>query len=305
MDDRPETIGEPNSGMPRHRSGNEEAVNFGSSRYKDLIAITDGIAADHFLAQCAALAAALGAALQTALVAPSPSSSRYAPNIDAAAVERLALAGAAKASSCCVEIEQRTGRRVHLVTGEPEGIALRIAQLALQADLALLPEDKFCGNPDLRDLVAAALLDSASCPLLIVRQSATTLPARRAALAWNASEASSRAWRDGVPLLASGAHVDVAIGGVRAATRFDGVAIGPLMTEHLAAQEFACRVHEVPLHPMGEEWRSAADRLVEFESLVQPDLLIMGAGKATSSDGLSELTRAMIRDGRSLLVLSR
>lgn len=304
MDDRLEAVGKTASRLPPE-DAEAGAVPFAASAYKDLIAITDGVASERFLGQSAAIAGALGARLQIAFIAPSPSPSRYTPNIDGAATERLALAGAAKASACRAEIEARMRLRVHLVAGEPERIAREAAELAVHASLALLPDNSLCGNPALRDRVAAALLDQASCPLLIVRGGGLALPARSAAIAWNGSKASSRAWRDALPLLAGGALVDVAIGGVRAATKLDGVPIETLMAEHLGAQGFACRTHEIPLHPMGDEWRSAPARLAEFEVLVQPDLFVMGAGKAADGDGLSELTSAMIRDGRSALLLSR
>lgn len=267
---------------------------------KELIAITDGTAIEAFAPRTMTVGQAFGAHVSIWLAAPRPAASDYAPNVDAAQIDAVALRIEQAAADRLAVLHQAIGAieaaDAHLLIETSACLIEQLVARVRHVDLVLMPDDRGCGNLALRDRLITAILDQAACPVMVMRDRAATWPARRAVLAWNGSRACSRAWRDARPLLQPGADVAIATGGPSAAD-------APLIEPYVARHGFKAHVHYVSIHPMHEERRSPSERLVEFEREIQPDLLVMGAGRR--GDELSPLTRAMVRDGQTALLLSR
>jgi nucleotide-binding universal stress UspA family protein len=276
----------------------------------DLLAIAIGGTAELFVTRAAAIGRSLSARLALVLAAPVPEAGDYAPHVAPEAVAAIRDEIVARASRGLSEIDSLVAPQpteVRLLAAGPEHVVRSVVHAARHSDLALFPCDQACGNTELRDRLMLAVLDAASCPVLVVRDRERELPARRVTLAWNGSRTCSRAWRDAIRIVNPAGRVDLVIGSITAASRFDGVELAEAARRHVEGQGFDVEVRRVSVHPANEEWRPPDQRLLEIERATDADLLVMGAGTSHRSEPgrFSELTAAMIGSGRAHLLLAR
>lgn len=276
----------------------------------DLLAVALGSENDGFVARAMAVARSLRARLTLVLAAAVPDAEVYAPHVTPESLAAFRGEIVASASRCLANIDTLVapqGIETRLMTSGLEHLVSSVTHAARHSDLVLFPCDEACGNIQLRDRLMMAALGAASCPVLVVRDRDPELPARRVILAWNGSRICSKAWRDAARIIEPGGHVDLAIGAITAASRVDGIELAETARRYVEGQGFDVEVHRVPIHPADDEWRPPAERLAEMERATGADLLVMGAGISTEPDAgrFSELTAAMIRSGRTHLLLAR
>lgn len=276
----------------------------------DLLAVAIGGAAGAFSARAIEVARCLRARLTLVLAAAIPDPEDYAPHVAPEAFTAIQEKIIASASRGLADIDTQAaaqGIEARLTTAGLDHLVQTVVHAARHTDIVLFPCDQACGNTELRDRLMLAVLDAASCPVLVVRDREPELPARRMILAWNGSRICSKAWRDAGRIIDPGGHVDLVIGSIIAASRVNDVELAEAARRHVVAQGFEVEVHRISIHPSHEEWRPPDERLVEFERAVDADLLVMGAGLShdPAQGRFSALTAAMIRTGQSHLLLAR
>lgn len=276
----------------------------------DLLAVTIGGGSELYAMRCAAVARCLKARLTLVSAVAVPDATDYAPYAGAEAFTTIRDEIAASAARAVADIDTLVapqGIEARLMAAGLESLIRSVVHAARHADIVLFPCDDSCANTQLRDRLMLAVLDAASCPVLLLRDSEPALPARRVILAWNGSRICSKAWRDAAQIVDPAAHVDLVIGAISAASRVDGVELAESARRHVEGQGFDVEMHRVAIHPANQEWRPPDERLVEIERVADADLLVMGAGIGNEPDAgrFSELTAAMIRSGRTNLFLAR
>lgn len=275
----------------------------------DLLAVAIGGGTEAFAARVTAVARCLRTRLSLILAAAIPEPEDYAPHVASEALVTIRDEIVANVSRGLADIDTEVapqGIETRMMTAGLEQLVRSIVHAARHADIVLFPCDQACGNTELRDRLMLAVLDAASCPILVVRDREPKLPAQRVILAWNGSRICSKAWRDAARIIDPAGHVDLVIGALSAASRVDGVELAETARRHVEGQGFKVEVHRVAIHPAHEEWRPPDERLIEFEGVSDADLLVMGAGISSEPDqGFSGLTAAMIRSGRTHLLLAR
>lgn len=276
----------------------------------DLFAVAIGGATETFVARATAVARCLRARLTLVVVAAVPDPEDYLPHVAPKAFDAIREEIVASASRGLADIDTEVapqGIETRMMTAELEPLVRSVVHAARHTDIVIFPCDQACGNTELRNRLMLAVLDAASCPILVVRDREPELPARRVILAWNGSRICSKAWRDATRIIDPAGHVDLVIGAISAASRVDGVELADTARRHVERQGFEVEVHRVAIHPAHEEWRPPDERLIEFEGAADADLLVMGAGISSEPDRdrFSGLTAAMIRSGRTHLLLAR
>lgn len=261
------------------------------ARIRDALLLWPAGLEARWASEARAAADAFGARLQVLVLTPVPDTARYGPMADTP-FEQMRESAAAAGKDCVTALQELLGPSVSIgpVAADYPELSDTVATAARLAGLALLPPPRLFPNPILFDALLSACLDGASCPVLIVRGQVTR-GGRHALIAWDGSRACSRAWRDARHLLEPGARVDVAFGGKVERN------IANAFVEALKP-DFQVELHEIAIHAMPFERKTASECLVALEHDLSPDFTIMGAG-------LGKTTPGMIADGAAPLFLSR
>lgn len=236
----------------------------------------------HIISQAQDFVRHLGTKLSVQLLAPVPDPARYPKTSGKGAAEILSD-GTAFPAAALAALQEESGAALPvgaIVAHYPELIN-RSARAAALADLALLPEPRLWPAASLLEAALGACLDETCCPVVILRGKGG-VPAKRVLIAWDGSRPCSRAWRDARPLLTRDARVEIAFGG--RVDRDDAATFAANLTPPLCPT-----LHEVAIHAVPFERRSATERLVELEGTLKPDLTIMGAGTGKTLSGMLDM----------------